>query len=271
MSKLFRRSCFALSIAAVLVLLVGAPAGAFAAGDEFSGGSGPGETVVEPSGDSTQPAAPASTEWSPQGSDGGASSGGAAPLQHGSSVGSGVVTGKAGSAGSGGEAPPYTPDSSGSYEPEPSTPPAVDESVSVPSAESGIQSAPPRATETATEDRPSRTLEAVVGDAISVGHAAQPQGGGASTAPPAAASFTGSGDGVSTGSYALPLLVIILLGLVLVLAGARLRRRRQRRRLDTLLCEQGAAWEAALRRAGLGQGSGASEPSAQRLQRVNVG
>lgn len=269
MSKLHRRGYLAIStIAAASALFVGAPVGASAATEGFSDASTPGETAVEPSGDSTQPGAPAATEWTPQGVDRGASSGGAAPLEHGSSVGSGVVPGKDGSDN---EAPSYTPDSSGSYEPAPSTPSTFDEPASTPRAESGIPSVQPRATATATEDRASRTSDAAVGAAISVGHAAHPQGDGIGTAPPAAvASFTGSGDRASTGSYALPLLVIIVLGLILGFAGLRLRRRRRRRRLEALWREQDAEWEAALRRAELGQMSGASEPSAQPLQRVSA-
>lgn len=270
MNKLFRRSCFVLSmIAAALVLLVGAPAAAFAAGEEPSSGSASGEAVVEPSGDSTQPAPPATTEWTPQGVDKGASSGGAAPLEHGSSVGSGAVTKKAGSDS---EAPSYTPDSSGSYEPEPSTSPTFDESASTPQAGSGVHSVQPTPTPTATEDRASRAVDAAVGAAIPVGHSAQPRVDGIGSAPPAAAaSFTGSGDRASTSSYALPLLVILVLGLILGFVGVRLRRRRQRQRLEALWREQDAVWEAALRRAELGQVAGDSEPSAQPLRQINVG
>jgi hypothetical protein len=269
MSKLFRRSGFVLSMTAVaLVLLVGVPAGASAAAEEPSGGSTSAGAVVEPSGDS---APPASTEWSPQGSSGGAASGGAAPLQHGSSVGSGVVTGTTGSVGSDAEAPPSTPDSSASYQPEPSVPATVEEPASTPRAESAAYSVQPRETETETAPaaRPSRAVDVAIGEATSLGHSASAQDSGISSVPPAAAaSFTDSGDGASTSSYALPLLAIIVLGLILGFAGVRFRRRRRRRRLDARLREQGAAWEAALRRAGIGQVSGAPEPRAQRLQRI---
>lgn len=269
MSKLHRRGYLAIStIAAASALLVVAPVGASAA-EEPGDGSTSGETVVEPSGNSTQPAAPSGTEWTPQGAEGGTSSGGSPPLEHGSSVGSGAVTGKAGSDS---EESSNTPDSSGSYEPEPSIPSTVDEPASTPRAGSGggVHSVQPRAT--ATPARASRPVDVAVGAAISLGHSASPQGGGISSAPPAAAaSFTDSDDRASTSSYALPLLVIIVLGLILGFAGVRLRRRHRRRQLEALWRKQDAAWEAALRQAELGQVSGASEPSAQRLQRINVG
>lgn len=226
----------------------------------------PGETAGEPSGDSTQAAAPASTEWSPKG--GGDSSGGAAPLEHGSSVGSGVVTEKAGSDS---EAPSYTPDESGSYEPEPSTPSTFEEPASTPQVESVAPSVQPEATPTPAA-RANRAADVAVDAGTSVDRSAQPQGGDIDSTPPGAvASFTDSGDGASTSSYALPILTIIVLGLVLGFAGVRLRRRRRRRGLETLWRQQDAAWEAALLRAELGQASGASEPSAQTLQRIGVG
>jgi hypothetical protein len=265
MSKLHRRGYLAIStIAAASALLVVAPAGASAA-DEPADGSTSGETVAEPSGDSTQPAAPAGTEWTPQGGEGGTSGGGAAPLEHGSSVGSGAVTGKAGPDS---EEPSHTPASSGSYEPEPSSPSAFDEPASTPRVESAPRSVQPRA----TAARASRPLDvAAVGAAISLGRSASPQGDGIGSAPPAAAaSFVDSSDRGSTSSHALPLLVIVVLGLILGFAGVRLRRRRRRRRLEAGWREQDAAWEVALRRAELGQMSGASEPSAQGLQWTKV-
>jgi hypothetical protein len=269
MSKLHRRGFLAIStIAAASALLVVAPAGASAA--EGSGdGSTSGETATEPSGNSTQPAAPAATEWTPQGAEGGTSDGGAAPLEHGSSVGSGAVPGKAGSD-SKQPSSSYTPDSSGSYEPEPSTPSTFDEPASTPRAGSGVHSVQPTAAATAA--RASRPVDVAVGAATSLGRSASFQGDGTSSAPPAAAAPLGdSGDRVSTGSFALPLLVIIVLGLILGFAGVRLRRRRRQRRLEAQWREQDAAWEAALRRAELGQVSGVTEPSAQRLQRISVG
>ncbi len=266
MSKLHCRGYLAIStIAAASALFVGAPAGASAAAEEPGNGSTSGQTVVDPSA-STQPAAPATTEWTPQDAEGGTSSDEAAPLEHGSSVGSGVVTRKAGSDS---KAPSYTPDSSGYYEPEPSTPSTFDEPApSTSQAGSGIDSVQSTATATSA----SRTADATVGAAISLRHSASPRGGGIGSAPPAAAaSLTGSGDRASTSSYALLLLVIIVLGLILGLAGVRLMRHRRRRRLEALWREQAATWEAALRRGGLGQASGASEPSVQRLQRIGVG
>lgn len=270
MSKLFRRSCFVLSIvAAALAMLVGAPAGAFAASDESSGGSAPAEAVVEPSDDSAQPVAPASTEWSPQASGGGASSGGAAPLQRGSSVGSGMVTEKAGPDS---KAPSYTPDSSGSYEPQPSTPSTFDEPASTPQAGSGTQSTQPTATSSSAAGT-NRAIDVGVNAAIPVAHSASPQGGDIDSAPQAAAaSSTDPGDRASASSYALPLLlVIVALGVILGYAYVRLRRHRQRQQLEALWREQDAVWEAALRRAELGQVSGDSGPSAQPLQQINVG
>lgn len=270
MSKLHRRGYLAIStIAAASALFVGAPVGAYAAAEEPRGSSTPGETVAEPSGNSTQPAASAGTEWTPQGAEGGTSSGGAAPLEHGSSVGSGAVTGKAGSDS---QAPSYTPDSSGSYEPEPSIPSTVDEPASTPRAGSGSGVHSVQPTATATPARASRPVDVAVGAATSLGRSASLQGDGASSAPPAAAaSLGGAGDRASMSSYALPLLVIIImLGLILGFAGARLKRRRRRRRLEARWREQDAAWEAALRRLELGQVSGVSEHSAQPLQRVNA-
>lgn len=252
-------------IAAALVLLVGAPAGAFAVGEESSGGSAPAGAAVEPSGDSAQSGAPASTEWSPQGGGGEASSGGVAPLQHGSSVGSGVVPGKAEPKS---EAPSYTPDSGGSYEPEPSAPSPVTAEApeSTPRAESAPHSVQPEETET------SSAVDVGVGAATLLGHSASPRGGEISSAPPAAAaSLTGSGDRAPMSSYALPLLtIVIMLGLILGFMGVRLRRRRERRRLEALWREQDAVWEAALRRAELGQVGGGSEPSAEPLQRIKT-
>lgn len=266
MSKLHRRGYLAIStITAASALLVVAPAGASAA----EGPPTSGETVAEPPGGSTQPDVPAGTEWTPQGGEGGKSGGGDAPLEHGSSVGSGAVTANAGSDS---EKPSYTPESNGSYEPEPEPEPSIPstfvEPASTPRAESGVDSAQP----TATTARASRPAEVAVDGATSLGRSASSRGDATSSAPPAAAaSFGGSGDRVSTSSYALPLLAIAVLGLVLGLAGVRLRRRRQRRRLEALWREQAAAWEAALRRADLGQASGAPEPSTQRLQQVGAG
>lgn len=267
MSKLRRRGYLAIStIAAASALLVAAPAGASAA-EGSADGSTSGETAAEPSGDSTQPAAPAGTEWTPQGGEGEKSGGGSPPLEHGSSVGSGAVTGKAGS---GSEQPSNTPDSSGSYEPEPSTPSTVGESASTPRAGGGggVHSVQPTAKETPA--RASRPVDVAVGAATSLGHSVSPQADGIDSAPPAAAaSFGGSGDRASTGSYALPLLVIVMLGLVLGFAGVRLRRRHRRRGLEALWREQDAEWETALRRAELGQASGASEPSAETVAAVD--
>ncbi len=188
MSKLHRRGYLAIStIAAASALFAGAPAGASAAAEEPSSGSTPGGAAVEPPGNSTQPGASDATEWTPQGVDTGTSSGGAAPLEHGSSVGSGMVTGKAGSDS---EVPSYTPDSSESYEPEPSVPTTVEEPVSTPRAESAPLSVQPTATETETA-APVRASSAVddaaVGGAIPLRHSASPQGDGIGSAPPAAA------------------------------------------------------------------------------------
>lgn len=274
-----RHKCLVLSmIAAAIILLLGAPVGALAAGEESSGGSASGEAVVEPSGDSAKPA-PTSTEWSPQGSGGGASSD-EAPLQRGSSVGSGVVpgrTGSTGSAGSDSEAPPTTPAPGGSYEPEQSTASipstTLDEPASPPRAGSRtIQSAQPTAT-SSPKAGAGADVNAEVGAATPVAHSASSQGSDIGSAPPAAAaSFTASDDGASTSSYALPLLLgILVLGLVLGFAGVRFKRRRKRRRLEALWREQDAVWEAALRRAELGQVAGDSEPSTQPLQQINVG
>ncbi|HEY8810567.1 MAG TPA: hypothetical protein VIM28_11175 [Solirubrobacterales bacterium] len=268
MSKLQRGGYLAIStIAAASALFVVGPAGAFAA-EEPSDGSTSAETVVEPSGGSSQPSAPTATEWTPQGADTETSGGGKAPLEHGSSVGSGAVAEKAGSDS---EKPSSTPDSSGSYEPEPSIPSTFDEPASTSRAGSGVHSVQPTAAATAPAAKVSRPVDVAVGGAISVGHSASPHGDGINSAPSAAAaSFVGSGDRGSTSSYALPLVVVIVLGLTLGFAGVRLRRRRRRRRLEALWREQDAEWEAALLRFGLGQVSEAPEPSFQPLQRVNA-
>jgi hypothetical protein len=265
MSKLHRRGYLAIStIAAASALLVAAPAGASAA-EEPGSGSTSGEMVTEPSGSSTQPSAPAGTEWTPQSGEGGKSSGGDAPLEHGSSVGSGAVTAKAGSDS---EEPSYTPESSGSYEPEleQSIPSTFDEPASTPRAESAVDSVQPA--ETAA--RASKLADVAVGDATSLGRSASFQGDATSAAPLTAASFGDSGDRVSTSSYALPLLVIIVLSLILGFAGVRLRRRRRRRQLEALWREQAAVWEAALRRADLEQASGAPDPGTLSWQQVNA-
>lgn len=260
-----RRGCLVLvTIAAPLALFVGAPAGALAAAEEPVDGS-TGGAAVEPSGDPGQPAAPPSTEWSPQGSEEGASSDGAVPLERGSSVGSGMVTEKAGP---GSKAPSELPDSGASYQPEAT----VEESASTPRVESGVYSTQSRATETVPAATPSNAVDTEGGGAASADHPAPPQGDSASSAPPTeAASITDSGDGASSGSYALPLsLVVLVLGAILGYAYPRLRRRRLRRQREALWREQDAVWEAALRRAELGQVAGDSEPSAQPLQQVNA-
>jgi hypothetical protein len=265
MSKLHRRGFLAIStVAAASALLVAAPVGVSAA-EEPADGSTSGETAAESSGNSSQPDAPAATEWAPQDGEGGASHGGAAPLVHGSSVGSGAVTGKAGSER---QEPSYSPASSGSYEPQPPTPSTFDEPTNTHRAESGVHSTHPAATP-AGESTP---VKAAVGTATPLGHSGSVKGDGAGSAPPVpAASFGGSGDRVSTSSYALPLLAIVVLGLILGFAGVRFRRHRRRAQLEALWREQDAEWEEALRRAELVQASEASGPSAQPLQQIGVG
>jgi hypothetical protein len=271
MSKLHRRGHLAIStIVAASALLALAPAGASAA--EASGdGSTSGETVVEPPGNSSQPAAPPTTEWTPQDAEG-ASGGGAAPLEHGSSVGSGAVTGKTGSSS---EKPSSTHASSGSYEPEPSTPPpTLDEPASTPRTGGGIHTAQPAvaAVQPTAAAKPSRVVEVAVGAATSLGHPASFQRDRPSFVLPVAAATRGdSGDRASTSSFALPLLVIVVLCLIFGFAGVRLRRQRRRRRLEALWREQDAEWEAALRRCKLEQASEGLQSSAQPLQRIGVG
>ncbi len=130
----------------------------------------------------------------------------------------------------------------------------------------------PTVAETAPAAKPNSAVDAAIGGAVSVGHSAQPKGGGVSSAPPAAAaSFADSGGGMSASSYALTLLAIVVLSLIAAYANVRIRRRRQRRRLEAFWREEDVAWEAALRRVELGQVPGASEPSARPLQRIKVG
>lgn len=281
MNKLFRRGCLALSMtAAALALLAGVPAGAFGAGEESVGGSATGGAVVEPSTDSTQPASPAG-EWSPQGSGGGASSDNAPPLQHGSSVGSGVVTRKGGSAGSSGEAPSVTPESGASYQPESQPEAPASATVAAPASTLPAESRPTAvqssasAVETAPAARPSSAVEAAVGAALPRGHSALPRGGDVDSPPPVPVSLTSTGDrasadDTSAGSYALLLLAIVVLGLILGYAYVRLRRHRRRQQLRAYWREQDLAWETALRRAELRQVPGGAEPSAQPLQRINA-
>jgi len=268
MSKLHRRGYLAIStIAAASALLVAAPVGASAA-EGPADGSTSGETAAEPSDGSTQSGASAGTEWTPQGGEGGKSGGGSPPLEHGSSVGSGTVTGKAGSDSE--ESSP--PDSSGSYEPEPSIPSTVEEPVSTPRAGSGGGAHSVQPTPKTTPARASKAVDVAVGAAISLGRSASPQADRIGSAPPAtAASFGGSGDRASTSSVALPLLAIVLLGFILGFAGVRLRRRHRRRQLEALWRKQDAEWEAALSRAELGQALGASESRAERVQWTKVG
>jgi hypothetical protein len=271
MSKMHRRGQLAIStIAAASALLVAAPAGASAAEEPGSGATS-GETAAEPPGNSTQPAAPATTEWAPQGAEAGTSGGGSAPVVHGSSVGSGAVKGKSGTAtskaGSDGEAPSYTPDPGRSNEPQRPTPPSSGQPASPPRAPSRVHSEQP------TTVRASKPVDvAAVGAATSLGGSAPPQSDSASPTPPAtAAPFGGSSDRASTSSPALLLLATVALGLILLFAGLRFRRHRQRGRLEALWREQDAAWEAALRRAEQAQASRSSGPSAQPLQRIGVG
>lgn len=271
MSKLHRRGYLAIStIAAASALLVGPSAGASAA-DEPGNGSTSGEAAAGPSGGSTQPAEPAGSEWTPQGGEGEASGGGSPPLEHGSSVGSGAVTGKTGSESEepASPPPPPPPSSSGSYEAEPSIPATVDEPASTPQAESGSEPRPAQPQATAKPAKPSVPADMAVGAATSLGPSASPQGDDVSSAPPIApVPRTGSADG-SSSSIALPLLAIAVLGLILGFAGVRLKRHRRRRGLEALWREQDAAWEAALR-AEPGQGPGASEPNARPWRRANA-
>jgi hypothetical protein len=255
------------TIAAALALFVGAPVGASAAAEEHGGGLTSGEAVVGPPGNSTQPGAPPATEGVPQDVEGDAPRSAGAPPVRGSSVGSGAVTEEAG-AGSDDGASSYTPESSGSYEPESSTPSTFDEPASTPGAEGGVDTV--QSTVTAAPGA-STAADAAVGGAGSAGHSASPQSSGIDSAPPAAAaSFADLGDRGSTSSYALSLLALIVLGLILGFAGVRLVRRRRRRRLEALWRRQDAVWEAALLQAEQAQVYGGSSSGAQPLQRVNA-
>jgi len=283
MKKLHRGRYLALApIAAAAALVVGAPPGAYAAGNESARGSAPAEAIVEAPGSSTQPAAPvapspsapaapASTELTP-GAGTETSGGEVSPLRHGSSVGSGDVPGEAQSPSSGPSNTPdssgyYEPDSSGYYESEPSTSSMSEEPVGTPPAGSEVHAATP----TATAASSSRDLDAAVGAATPLSLSKAPQGGGIASAPPAAAVFRGPGDQAASGSLALPLLVMLVLGLILGFACVRLWRRRQRRQLEALWRQQAAVWEAAIRRVGPGATQGVSKPSAKPLQGIKVG
>jgi hypothetical protein len=276
MSKMHRRSRLEIAmIAAALVLVAAAPADSLAAAEESSGGSTPSGTVETPGG-STQPAAPAAppTELTPQGGDTETSSGGAAPIQRGSSVGSGAVPGKAEPTSEApsnppapSEAPSYTPSSS-DYEPEPSTPSA-----------SGAPSSPLGAVDETAAEKPTappadtdRVVKMAVGAATSLGLSKSSQPGAISSEPSAAAApITDSGDQVASGgSSALPWLLAVIAFLILGFACFGLRRRRQRQRLEAFWRQQDAAWEAALGRAQPGQALGALEPSGEPLQQINV-
>jgi hypothetical protein len=257
MKKLHRRRCLELSmIAAVLTLAVGAPAGAYAAGDESARGSTPGGAVVANPGGSTQPVvpattSPASTELAPQDAGTGASSGGAAPIQRGSSVGSGGVPEKVESTSEGSSDTPdssghYEPESSsGYYEPEPSTSPSVEEPASTASAGSETHSAAPTPPAAGAD----KANDVAVGAATPLSSSKSAQNDGIKYTPSVAALFTDSGDQAASGSYVLPLLVMLALGLVILgFTGVRLWRRRKRQRLEAVWRQQDAAWEAAIRR-----------------------
>jgi hypothetical protein len=272
-------------IAAVLVVGAVAPAGALAA-DEESGGSPPGETVVEPSGGSTQPtdpatpsppaSTPASPGWTPQSGGTGATGGGGSSVRHGSSVGSGGVPGKTRS--SSGEESSYAPETS-TYAPPPSTQPTTvptpstfGESSRAPRAETEIDPAQPPA----EGDSTGPAVDLGVATATSLASPKPPQSGDVSETPATAAAFTDSGDRSGSGSYALPLLLLIVAGLILGYACVRLWRRHQRRRLEDLRRRRDATWETVVHQIKMDRQLAASEelaalqPSAER-QTIDVG
>ncbi len=276
MKKLRHRRCLELAvIAAALALVAVAPAGALAAGEESGGGSG--ETTVESPGGSTQPAPPAtpppattappSSGWTSQGAGTGTSSGGAASVQHGSSVGSGGAREKAGSTS---EEPSHTPSSS-DYEPAPATPSTFEEHASTPRTGSGTERRIRSVEPPAPAARTSKAVKVAVGAATPLAFSKSSPGDEVRSGTPVAATVTGPGDHAASGSYALPLLIIIVLGL-LGYAGVRLwRRRHKRRQREALWQRQDAAWEAAIRQIETERAHEASKPNAKRLQGVGVG
>jgi hypothetical protein len=267
MSKVHRRCCLALSMIVVAsALLAVSPAGAFAAGEEFSDGSAN--------------SSPTSAEWTPQPGQGATGSEGSS-FEHGSSVGSGGVGGeKTGSSGEESSPPPpqpsYTPDSSSSREPAPTVGPTADAAPSAPRVVEH-RTQPEQPAVAAKPDRTGSAVAGAVGAAVPLSHPESPQVDNAS-APPAVPPRADSGDQAASGSSpALPLLAVIVVGLILGFAFVRLKRHRERRRLEALWHQQDVAWEAALRRAGPGEAPAISTPSAKRkpspqpLPQIKVG
>jgi hypothetical protein len=254
MKKLQRDHCFGLSmVAAALVLVAGVPASALAA-DEESGGSPPGETVVEPSGGSTQPTAPAapspapsappSTGWTPQGGGTGGSTGGGSSVRHGSGVGSGGVPGKTG--GSSEEESSYTPPDTSAYAPAPSTQSAPStsstsgEPASTPREAPAVHPVKPPVETDSTEE----AAKVAVGTAAPLASPEPRQSSDVSETPTTTAAFTDSGDQAGSGSDAMSLLLVVLASLVLGYAAVRLWRRHERRRVEDLKRQRDATWEA---------------------------
>ncbi len=279
MRKLHHRRRLEFSaIVAALTLFAWVPA-AFA-GEESGGGSTPGEPVVEstPSPSSPPSTAPPSAGWTSQGSGAGAG-GEAAPIQRGSSVGSGGAPAKARSTS---EVPSYTPESSGTYEPEPSAPSTFHEPASTPPAPSEAHSTEPPAPAPNT----SRVAHLAVGAATPLAFSKTPQNGDAGLgAELANATFTDRGSQGDSGSLVLPLLIVAVLGFAFAYLAVYLRRQRRRQRQAALWAERDATWEAVVRQIEMERLFGSSESSAgpsrpsartakssaERLQKLDVG
>lgn len=285
MRKLHRGRCLELSvIGAALALIAALPAGALAATEESGGGSTPGEAVVESPGGSTEPAvpaasspaatAPASPGWTSEGASAGTPNAGTPPIRRGSSVGSGGAPEKARSTGTGpspttgstSEGPSYVTGSSGSYEPSPSTPAGVEGPASAPLAESQIRSVDSPATPAGT----GRDVELAVGGAAALALSRSPRDDSSSGSHVAGVTLSGPGDEEASGSYVLPLLVVVVLAL-LGYAGLRLWHRHQKRRLEAIKRRRADTWEAVVRQIETRRAIGALEPSAERLQKIDVG
>lgn len=262
--KSCRRGFPSLSIlAAAVVLVAAAPAGALAAETVSETPSGPTEPVT-PAPEATPTPSPG---WIPQDAGTDTSGDGAAPIRRGSSLGSG---GSASPGGSTGDEPSRSVDSGGYYEPEssiPTAPSTIEGATSTPEEASGVSAA-----QTPAEERPAATPKGGTAAAAPLRQPDVPRGDNVRLASPTpAGSVTNPLDQASSGSGSLPLLAAIVLGLVLVYAGLQLglrlwRRRDERRQLAGLRHVE-TEWEATLNRIA----PAASNPSKKQPRRVKVG
>jgi hypothetical protein len=270
-----RRRRIELSILVAALALVAAPsAGALEAGEEPGGSPTPGETTTEAPSGTTEPAppSPGSTGWTPVGGGTGASGDGAAPIQRGSSLGSGGHSEPAGStveesAGPTVEEPSYAGSGSGS-EAESSTPSTSERAESGRQAQSTTGSVPPPAST-------DKAVEVALGAATPLALPKSPQGSVSPSPPVPDAPFIDSGDQATSVSDALLSLAAIVLVLGLAFAawrfGSHLWHRRAQRRYLEVRWSREADWETFVHQIEQTQAPGVPDPSGEGLQPSEVG